>query len=224
MAEPEGGRDRRSPPPSSPVLSRRFFRGLREPSLHTWNDIKRPFSRQDSTPEVLLLEKISNEAHIPKLPAELQLMVIDHLSFVDIRRLRQTCIYFHTLLSPPVISRRFGGRDRFRRELDRYCRVCEVTIQSWMFRVDYYSDELYRATCWSCLQATTICRWCGGSVRRWDREPHYHDDVCGFPFWFFWILVLLSVANILLLAGEVFLARRDHNHVLAIGGPVISSG
>lgn len=57
------------------------------------------------------------------LPAEIQIVLLQHLDFGDIEHLRRTCKYWYNFATPRLV-RSIWGPDTFRAILIRHCRVC----------------------------------------------------------------------------------------------------
>ncbi|KAI3396488.1 hypothetical protein diail_12108 [Diaporthe ilicicola] len=57
------------------------------------------------------------------LPQEIQIVILQHLDFGDIERLRRTCKYWYNFATPRLV-RSIWGPDTFRAILIRHCRVC----------------------------------------------------------------------------------------------------
>lgn len=57
------------------------------------------------------------------LPAEIQIVILQHLDFGDIERLRRTCKYWYNFATPRLV-RSIWGPDTFRAILIRHCRIC----------------------------------------------------------------------------------------------------
>lgn len=57
------------------------------------------------------------------LPAEIQIVILQHLDFGDIERLRRTCKYWYNFATPRLV-RSIWGPDTFRAILIRHCKIC----------------------------------------------------------------------------------------------------
>ncbi|CRK29858.1 hypothetical protein BN1708_015700 [Verticillium longisporum] len=62
--------------------------------------------------------------NILRLPAELQLHIIQHLTFGELEHLRRTCRFYRAFISPAVVGRLFGTAHRLQAALLSTCRDC----------------------------------------------------------------------------------------------------
>ncbi|KAM0270417.1 hypothetical protein ACHAQH_009452 [Verticillium albo-atrum] len=120
-----------------------------------------------------------------RLPAELQLLVIQHLNFGELEHLRRTCHYYRAFVSRAIVSRLFGNGHQLQAALLSTCRDClrtqdpvhnspstmlwaDIASADWplasrcttcAFKArDLYVDEQITFADWT---SAYLCRWCG---------------------------------------------------------------
>lgn len=161
-----------------------------------------------------------------QVPVEIQLLLIDHLNFLDIRSLRQTCKYFYSLYNPMTITHRFQGSLPFRDELYRYCRVCH-----------YYSSDishaerewfpnnhmLFPALCWQCRPGRYTCKWCACDIGPEAVIRDFHSRCFKRYICVLWVFFILGLCQAALLFGGLVLAWRDYKDVRTVTGPITTS-
>lgn len=164
------------------------------------------------------------QPYIFKLPVEIQLSVIRHLEFWDIRNLRQTCKRFYRLLNRATICRRFGGTWGFRAALDKYCRIClfspvlEIAPKSTLF-----GHDLFRSTCWYCNPGTFFCKWCGFEIDDYDKIRDFHPACFRRYLLALWIYFLLGCVQVSLYVANLALAWIYYKDTHIVVGPVTVS-
>ncbi|RBQ82316.1 hypothetical protein VDGD_07623 [Verticillium dahliae] len=126
--------------------------------------------------------------NVLRLPAELQLHIIQHLTFGELEHLRRTCRFYRAFISPAVVGRLFGTAHRLQAALLSTCRDClrtedpvasspptmlwaDVASADWplasrcvvcAFKArDLYVDEQITFADWT---SAYVCRWCGMPV------------------------------------------------------------
>lgn len=164
-----------------------------------WSTIRK--STDASALSVARPETPAEEEQPPRtlmtLPAELQIVILQHLDFGDIERLRRTCKYWYNFATPRLV-RSIWGPDTFRSVLIRHCRVCltycprDVTrLLSTPLDAGYpLSSRCVKCTIQSRDGAVRIgrkttlgnftdywtCRWCGWPVTsdQCASHPQFH--------------------------------------------------
>ncbi|KAM0330817.1 hypothetical protein ACHAQA_003772 [Verticillium albo-atrum] len=130
---------------------------------------------------------------ILRLPAEIQLLVIQHLSFGDLEHLRRTCHFYRAFISPAVVGRLFGTAPRLQAALLSTCRDCLRTQDantkppSTMLWADIASADWPLASrCTSCAinardlyidKQITFADWTSAYLCRWCGTPVYMGNV-----------------------------------------------
>jgi len=129
------------------------------------------------------------------LPPELQVLVIRHLDFGDMQRLRQTCRFYHAFVSKPLVKDIFGKELKY--ILLSHCSRCLIWDPT---RANLLCAELrnpnypFCSTCVDCAvkseelmvgkrvtlgnyQSAWVCRWCGYPVQTHaglGGQSHFH--------------------------------------------------
>ncbi|KAK4216466.1 hypothetical protein QBC37DRAFT_279289 [Rhypophila decipiens] len=119
------------------------------------------------------------------LPPELQIMVLRHLEFADIERLRRTCKYLRALASPTTV-RTIMGHDCLRSQLMGHCHACllrDPFRARLLLGNEYDAGWPLNSMCIKCAMKSNdkrirvgrkvmlgsrvevwVCRWCGVPV------------------------------------------------------------
>ncbi|XWX00591.1 hypothetical protein V2A60_008612 [Cordyceps javanica] len=129
------------------------------------------------------------------LPPELQFRVLSYLDFGDLERLRRTCSFFHTNVSPQLVRRLL--HPNFHHHIRFTCRIC--LKQHWggagaLVSTDKFDSHFpLSSRCVECVWnekgfdvgkkylmannvAVFVCRWCGRPVTTqpaWN-QPEFH--------------------------------------------------
>jgi Pyruvate/2-oxoacid:ferredoxin oxidoreductase delta subunit len=133
------------------------------------------------------------------LPAEIHIVILQHLDFGDIERLRRTCKYWYNFATPRLV-RSIWGPDTFRSILIRHCKICltycprDVTrLLSTPLDAGYpLSSRCVKCTIQSRDGAVRIgrkttlgnftdywtCRWCGWPITadQCSSHPQFHKS------------------------------------------------
>ncbi|KAH9989592.1 hypothetical protein F4779DRAFT_637994 [Xylariaceae sp. FL0662B] len=143
------------------------------------------------------VEEAERPSKLLALPNEVQYMIVSHLGFGDLERLRRTCRHYRLLLNPRYVRARFGGDSGLASQLAEHCRACLARPGRHVLLLN--ADA--RATCFACaaqarardhhnhpLRVGTrvslanareawVCRWCGwpvaGGPASWASEQFH---------------------------------------------------
>ncbi|KAL2265108.1 hypothetical protein VTJ83DRAFT_6208 [Remersonia thermophila] len=184
--------------------------------------------------------------HLLSLPPEIFLMILRHLDFADIVRLRWTCKQLRALASPKQVQSLFGA-DRLRMQLLSHCRVC---LRYDPCRSSLLSTNLMdlgyplSSRCVDCAieardprirvgkkivlanaDSVWVCRWCGFPItegaaygcEQMHRECYKHYNDVLFAFFVLgWIQLSLGIV-------ASALAWRYYRHDVLVFAPTVTN-
>ncbi|KAL1835634.1 hypothetical protein VTJ49DRAFT_6301 [Mycothermus thermophilus] len=184
--------------------------------------------------------------HLLSLPPEIALMILRHLDFADIIRLRRTCKQLRALANPKQVQYLFGA-DRLRLQLLSHCRVCLRYDPS---RSNLLSTNLMdlgyplSSRCVKCAieardprirvgkkivlasaDSVWVCRWCGFPIiegaafgcEQMHRECYRrYNDVLFIFFILGWIQLSLGIV-------AAALAWRYYRHDILMFAPTVTN-
>ncbi|SPO03627.1 uncharacterized protein DNG_06310 [Cephalotrichum gorgonifer] len=154
----------------------------------------RTLSRPQNSPSIPRPPPPSSDIHITSLPPELQVLILRHLSFADIQRLRHTSRFYRSLITKSLLKDIYGPT--LDAVLLSHCHICHAHDPSRAaFLYADITDPRYPfcSTCVACAAARDelvagrrvsmgnfrsawVCRWCGYPVLSspaWH-QPHFH--------------------------------------------------
>ncbi|KAK0614852.1 hypothetical protein B0T17DRAFT_477610, partial [Bombardia bombarda] len=184
--------------------------------------------------------------HLFIIPPELQLMILSHLDFADIERLRRTCKQLRALANPRQI-RMLMGPARLYTQLLTHCKSCLVydPFRSHLIlgspndpahplsnlcvdcamRADDFRIRVGRKVLLANLASVSVCRWCGWPViegaafsNEQFHRPCYkaYNDTLLVFFTLGWIQLAFGITG-------AALAWRFFRHVVIVFAPTVTS-
>jgi hypothetical protein len=147
----------------------------REERLRTWSASK---SRQSKFLERFLL-----------LPVEIRILIMEHLAFGDVERLRRTCRDFRMSISKPMIKLAFPYLSETLASTCRHCLGTDASSRLIIKTVYNHPEGAFKNQCWRCVSRRKeykldkryemvdetkcyFCRWCGYPVPRGTGAGH----------------------------------------------------
>ena len=147
-------------------------------------------------PEPQAARKPPATLHITSLPPELQALILSHLPFADIQRLRHTSHFYRSFITKSLLKDIYG-EDRLHAVLISHCHLCHAhdPTRATLLYADITSTRYpFCSTCVTCaarrnelfagkrvsmgnFRSAWVCKWCGFPVvsgAAW-REPLFHQ-------------------------------------------------
>lgn len=155
-----------------------------------------PTLRLGGPPQAARKPPAASRLHVTSLPPELQALILSHLPFADIQRLRRSCHFYRGLITKSLL-RDVYGQERLHTELISHCHLCHAhdPSRASLLYADVTSARYpFCSTCVKCaagrdelfagkrvsmgnLRSAWVCKWCGLPVvsRPAWREPLFHQ-------------------------------------------------
>lgn len=172
-------------PPEAYIHTKDRRQTLREEMLARWSATK---SRSSKFLERFIL-----------LPVEIRILILEHLEFGDIDRLRRTCRGFRMSISKPMIKAAFPYLSETLASTCRHCLGTDASSRLIIKTTYNYPQGAFKNQCWRCVSRRKdykldtryemvdetkgyFCRWCGYPVPRGAGVGHrlertqYHNS------------------------------------------------
>lgn len=213
------------------------------------NVVTKPLQPEKLEPVGHVLEEAKSPKaplHLLTLPPEIQLMIIRHLDFADIVRLRRTCKQIRALATPRQI-RTLLGPMQLQTQLLGHCKSCLMhdedrsrlllstprdpgyPLASRCIRCARNADDpriqVGKKVHLANFEAVWVCRWCGAPVVEFHAHSNeqYHADcyrAYNKALFFFFILGWVQLTLGITAAG---LAWRYVRHAVLVFAPTVVS-